>query len=77
MATLAISLTTTAGTVTKTLTFSAADALRIQTAFRSTLQNPTATPQDIANWAGDQLRTRLLSMVLRNETTAPAPPDMT
>lgn len=69
MATMTLSITSGAGTTSKTVTFSGADATRIMQAFQ--VEVPAATQQDLTDNLTYYLKRRILEMVVRKETVTP------
>lgn len=74
MATLAISITTGAGTTTSSKTFSGADSTRILAAYQQQSRNPAAGQQEVTNFLMDSALDDLKQMVRRAESTTPADP---
>ncbi len=76
MATLTLSVTTGGGTSSQTLTFSAADASRILTAYQASIK-PGGTQADLVAFIATQINGQLTTMVVRTETVLPTPPVLT
>jgi hypothetical protein len=74
MATLTVSITSAAGTMSKTLTFSGADASRILAAFQNRFANPAMTQQDLVNDFSQALKDRIADVVRIVERVVPPDP---
>lgn len=74
MATLTVSITSAAGTSSKTLTFSGPDASRVLAAFQKRTGNPAMTQQDLVNDFSQALNDRIANVVKSAERVVPADP---
>ena len=75
MATLTITIDPGTGPVSKTMTFSAADATRIMNAYKA--QQPGATVTQLAGFLATRIKRDILQLVIGFETTVPTPPVIT